>query len=81
MLHSVYYYLHFPDKVPKRPSVFPMAETASKPASELTYQSWEEKSSQISLGRFSEEKDPGILHKLKTLPLRVWPSKKPQLAE
>lgn len=35
-----------------------MARAANKPASELTYDCWEVKSSQIGLGRrFAEEKD------------------------
>ena len=37
---------------------------------------------QVSLGRrFAEENDPGILHKLRSLRLRVWPGKKQQLAD
>lgn len=60
--------------------MFPRAKTANMPDLELTDESWEEKSSQISLGRrLAKENDPGILHKLKTLPLRVWSSEKQQL--
>lgn len=54
-----------------------MARAANKAASREDFsECWEVKRSQTSLGRrFAGENDSGILHKLKRLPLRVWPGK------